>query len=47
MAGDKYFPIPVNIETVNVLFDENIQNPKQMDAWLAKEQVSYERDPQN
>jgi UDP-galactopyranose mutase len=32
--GYKLFPIPVNIDTVNTLFSENIQKSEQMKAWL-------------
>ena len=37
----KNVPIPVNIETVNTLFDLQppIENAQQMDEWLQKEQV--------
>eukprot|EP00804_Cyclotella_cryptica_P005533 CCRYP_003043-RA/>CCRYP_003043-RA protein AED:0.40 eAED:0.41 QI:168/0/0.5/1/0/0/2/0/427 len=37
----KYVPIPVNIDTVNALFDLNIQNEEEMNEWLAKEQVKF------
>jgi hypothetical protein len=32
----RLLPIPVNIDTVNGLFDESIQGEKEMDAWLKK-----------
>ena len=32
-------PIPVNITTVNMLFDLHIQNEEEMNDWLAKNQV--------
>ncbi|KAL3936034.1 MAG: hypothetical protein SGBAC_008564 [Bacillariaceae sp.] len=35
-------PIPVNIETVNILFGLDIHNTQEMDEWLAKEQVKYD-----
>lgn len=34
-----YVPIPVNITTVNTLCKENIMNEKEMDLWLATNQV--------
>lgn len=39
IVNGKTVPFPVNIETVNTLFDLHIQNSKQMDNWLANEQV--------
>uniref|UniRef100_A0A7S3L505 UDP-galactopyranose mutase C-terminal domain-containing protein n=1 Tax=Amphora coffeiformis TaxID=265554 RepID=A0A7S3L505_9STRA len=39
MVNGKNVPIPVNIETVNTLFDLNIQDATQMDEWLKQEQV--------
>jgi UDP-galactopyranose mutase len=33
--GDKLFPIPVNIDTVNTLLNQNIQNSEEMKEWLA------------
>ncbi len=35
----KLVPIPVNINTVNLLFGLNITNEKQMDEWLATHQI--------
>ena len=46
-VDDKYVPIPVNIETVNNLFDLNISSAKEMDAWLEQERVPYSRSPAN
>ena len=43
---DKYVPIPVNIDTVNALFDLNIQTTLEMDEWLQKEQVHFDN-PKN
>ena len=45
--GDKHVPIPVNIDTVNALFDLNITSTGQMNEWLAEEQQKYEHDPVN
>jgi len=39
---DKIFPIPVNINTVNTLCEENILNTEEMDSWLENNQVKYE-----
>eukprot|EP00542_Grammatophora_oceanica_P018017 CAMPEP_0194047776 /NCGR_PEP_ID=MMETSP0009_2-20130614/25484_1 /TAXON_ID=210454 /ORGANISM="Grammatophora oceanica, Strain CCMP 410" /LENGTH=617 /DNA_ID=CAMNT_0038693485 /DNA_START=102 /DNA_END=1955 /DNA_ORIENTATION=+ len=39
LINDKHVPVPVNIDTVNALFDLNIKDSKEMDEWLAKEQV--------
>lgn len=42
----KLVPIPVNITTVNTLFNLNIQNEEEMKAWLDKHQIKNP-DPQN
>ena len=47
VVDGKHVPIPVNIETVNILFGLNISTEAEMDAWLAKEQVHYDHEPQN
>lgn len=38
--GDKHFPIPVNIETVNTLCGTNIQSEAEMKAWLSANTVA-------
>jgi len=42
----KYVPVPVNIDTVNILFDLNIRDENQMKAWLEANSVSI-RHPAN
>ena len=42
-----HVPIPVNIDTVNQLFHLNISDSKEMDEWLANEQVHYDHEPTN
>ncbi|XP_060561892.1 UDP-galactopyranose mutase-like [Ruditapes philippinarum] len=37
----KHVPIPVNINTVNILFGLNITAIEEMDAWLKQEQIRY------
>ncbi|GFH52652.1 UDP-galactopyranose mutase [Chaetoceros tenuissimus] len=44
---DKHVPIPVNIDTVNALFELNISSTEEMNAWLKQEQVHFENDPVN
>ena len=39
LVNGKHVPIPVTIDTVNILFDLNITNSDEMDAWLEGEQV--------
>ena len=39
---DKYVPIPVNITTVNELFDLKISNISEMQSWLKENQVKSE-----
>ena len=36
------FPIPVNINSVNILCNENILNTEEMNEWLIKNQKKYE-----
>jgi UDP-galactopyranose mutase len=42
-----HVPVPVNIDTVNLLFHSNIQSTEEMDKWLKKEQVHYDHEPVN
>jgi UDP-galactopyranose mutase len=46
-VNDKYVPIPVNIDTVNTLFNLNITNSEEMDEWLESVQEKYPSGPQN
>lgn len=39
-------PVPVNINTINILFKENIKNEKEMLNWLRKEQIKI-KNPKN
>jgi len=47
VVNGKHVPIPVNIETVNTLFDLNITSTEEMDNWLSEEQVKYDQEPKN
>lgn len=40
--GTTTFPIPVNINTTNILCGENISNTEEMKLWLADNQVKYD-----
>lgn len=40
-VNDLLVPIPVNINTVNKLFDENLSNKEDMNVWLLKNQLKY------
>jgi len=42
LVDNKFVSIPVNITTVNLLCDENIKDEKEMEEWLAKNQVKYD-----
>jgi hypothetical protein len=44
---DRLLPIPVNIDTVNGLFDETIKTEPEMDEWLAKVQVPCDGECKN
>jgi UDP-galactopyranose mutase len=41
-VGDKTVPIPVNITTVNALFDTNITSEIEMEAWLNQNRIPIE-----
>ncbi|NUY80458.1 UDP-galactopyranose mutase [Flavobacterium sp. MAH-1] len=45
-VGDKTVPIPVNITTVNTLFDEKITSEAEMQDWLERNRTAF-ADPQN
>jgi len=45
--GDRLLPIPVNIDTVNGLFDETIKTEPEMDAWLKTVQVPCDGECKN
>lgn len=45
--GEKHVPIPVNIDTVNALFDLSIHSTAEMDKWLQAEQTKYDHPPKN
>eukprot|EP00977_Amphora_coffeiformis_P003912 scaffold777_cov159-Amphora_coffeaeformis.AAC.2 len=47
LVEGKHVPIPVNIETVNILFGLNISTEAEMDAWLENERVHYDHEPRN
>ncbi|MGK3742385.1 MAG: UDP-galactopyranose mutase [Bacillariaceae sp.] len=47
VVNGKHVPIPVNIETVNTLFELNITSTEEMDNWLSEEQVKYDHPPSN
>jgi UDP-galactopyranose mutase len=47
LVESKHVPIPVNIDTVNILFDMTISDSTQMDEWLQKEQIHYDHEPKN
>lgn len=45
-VDDKTVPIPVNINTVNILFGENISTEDEMKAWLDRNRIPFEQ-PKN
>ncbi len=47
LVNGKHVPIPVNIDTVNKLFDLNIQTSEEMEKWLQHEQVHFDHEPKN
>lgn len=42
LIDDKHLPIPVNITTVNEIFNFDIKNKEEMDEWLSENQTKYE-----
>jgi len=40
-------PVPVCIETVNILCNQHLQNSQEMDAWLQEHQIRYDHTIQN
>jgi UDP-galactopyranose mutase len=38
-VNNKYIPVPINIQSINLLFDINIQDSMEMDAWLDNNRV--------
>ena len=47
IVDGKHVPIPVNINTVNMLFNLTINSTEEMDEWLSKEQIKYDHEPTN
>ncbi|XP_041356356.1 UDP-galactopyranose mutase-like [Gigantopelta aegis] len=45
-VDDTFVPIPVNIDTVNTLFNKSIKNQQEMSQWLKKNQIHNDH-PQN
>jgi UDP-galactopyranose mutase len=41
-VDDKHVPIPVNIDTVNALFDLQMNSTEEMDQWLCSVQIPFE-----
>ena len=42
-VDQKFVPIPVNIKTVNMLFEQNISSSAEMDQWLYEVQGKYHK----
>ena len=42
-VDNKFVSIPVNITTVNELCGENLQNTEEMNIWLEKNQIKYDK----
>jgi len=42
LIDDEYLPIPVNITTVNKIFNLNLKSKEEMDIWLSENQEKYE-----
>lgn len=47
MVNGTHVPIPVNINTVNALFDLDIKTEEEMAEWLKAEQIHYDHPPRN
>lgn len=46
-VGDKVAPVPVGIDTVNILMNQTIRNEEEMIKWLEMTQVKYPDGPEN
>ena len=46
-VGDKVAPVPVGIDTVNILMNQSIVNEAEMQKWLELTQVKYPNGPAN
>ena len=44
---DQIVPLPVNIDTVNMLLGEKISSRSEMQIWLKKHQIKGDKPPQN
>jgi len=42
-VDDKYVPMPINITTVNLLCNENIQNENEMNEWLKNNRIEIDK----
>lgn len=47
MVGEKLVPIPVNIETINLLFNESLKSGKEMKKWLDNKRLKGIKNPKN
>lgn len=39
LVGDKYVPVPINIDSINSLYDLNISTEEEMNTWLQTKQI--------
>lgn len=46
-VGDKVAPVPVGIDTVNILMNQKIKNEAEMKEWLEMTQIKYPDGPKN
>lgn len=46
LVKGRFVPVPVNINTINILFKTNIKNEEEMKKWLKKEIIEY-KNPKN
>ena len=43
IVDDKIIPLPINITSINMMFNLNIKNEKEMDEWLEQNKIKYDK----
>jgi len=43
IVDDKIIPLPINITSINMMFNLNIKNEKEMDEWLEQNKIRYDK----
>ena len=43
IVDNKIIPLPINITSINMMFNLNIKNEKEMDEWLEQNKIKYDK----